>query len=234
MNREQSSDHARLILQQAAMMATTSLRGYAKHYILWKLRLDPVYTLLAQQPHSWGHVLDVGCGPAIVSLLAAARGDAASYTGVDLDETKLRTADRLLASLPVRDHVNWKALRCRLPDDPLPAGPFDTAMLLDVLHYWPVDMQEQMLTLIRQKLHVRSILYLRDGLTNDRGRTGLVGWGERFTTFTGLNPRVRKLHFLSRQQMHEMLDRTGFAVESIHAAGGVNELWVCRVRSEQT
>ena len=229
MTRPPLSPQARHILQQSAMLAA-SLRGYHKHYILWKLRLDPMYALLADQSHPLGRILDVGCGQAIVSLLASARGDASAYTGVDLDESKLRAAKKLLASLPVRNKTDWQVLHLKLPDDKLPAGPFDTVMLLDVLHYWPIETQATILQMIRSVMPDHSVLYLREGLASPTGRTGLVGLGERFTTALGLNPRVKKLHFQTSSQMESLLDRAGFVVTQKTPAGGVNELWVCSVR----
>ena len=209
-----------------ARRACQLLPPYWRHYGTAKLRYDPVYRQLAGHPLPWGRVLDAGCGPGLVAALAAARAEPA-YCGIDLDDTKLEAAADLLEQLSQPLGGDWRLLRARLPLPQLPAARFDTAMLIDVLHYWPAAEQAALLRQLHGALERGGLLFLRDGLADADGGTGAVGLGERFTTFFGLNPGGSGLHFLSEDAMRAMLAACGFTVRSCLPSGGANRLWCC-------
>lgn len=213
--------------------ACRRLEPYWRHYGTAKLRLDPVYRQLASDAKPWGRVLDAGCGPGLVAGLAAARHEP-SYVGIDLDDDKLDAAVRLLAVLGRPLDANWQLLRARLPlDQDLPRR-FDSAFLIDVLHYWPVEGQRALLTQVVEALDPGGRLWLRDGCADSSG-TGVVGFGERFTTLFGLNPGSEGLHFLDEAGMRALLEGCGMRVDTIEASGGANRLWCCtRVASATT
>ena len=209
-----------------ARRACQRLSPYWRHYGSAKLRYDPVYRQLAEHTLPWGRVLDAGCGPGLVAALAAVRGEPA-YCGIDLDDTKLEAAAELLEQLSQPLAGDWRLMRAKLPLPQLPLTRFDTVMLIDVLHYWPVDEQELLLRQLHGSLDRGGLLFLRDGLTDADGNTGAVGLGERFTTFFGLNPGGSGLHFLSEAAMRALLERCDFRIDACDVSGGANRLWRC-------
>lgn len=209
-----------------ARRACQRLAPYWRHYGTAKLRYDPVYRQLAERTLPWGRVLDAGCGPGLVAALAAARGEPA-YCGIDLDETKLEAAADVLEQSSQPLAGDWRLIRAKLPLPQLPPTRFDTVMLIDVLHYWPVEEQEVLLRQLHGTLDRGGVLFLRDGLADAAGNTGAVGVGERFTTFFGLNPGGSGLHFLTEEAMRVLLERCGFRIDACDVSGGANRLWRC-------
>jgi SAM-dependent methyltransferase len=185
-----------------------------------------VYRALAEDPARWGRVVDLGCGPGLTALLALARGDADAYLGIDLDEYKLRVARRALALGARPLDQAWRLVRATLPLAAPPPDRFDTALVIDVLHYWPRDGQLALLRQARSLLVDGGTLWLRDGVATG-GDAGLVAGGERFTTRFGLNP-PNELHFLSRDAIEAMLVEAGFESGAAVASGAENLLWRCR------
>lgn len=209
-----------------ARRACQRLTPYWRHYGTAKLRYDPVYRQLAEHTLPWGRVLDAGCGPGLVAALASARGEPA-YCGIDLDEGKLEAAADLLEQLSQPLGGDWRLLQAKLPLPQVPPTRFDTVLLIDVLHYWPEPEQEALLRQLHAVLERGGRLILRDGVADAAGDAGVVGLGERLTTFFGLNPGGSGLHFLSEDAMRALLTRCGFVVQSCEASGGANRLWRC-------
>ncbi|HYE08516.1 MAG TPA: methyltransferase [Planctomycetota bacterium] len=212
----------------AARRMLRAAEPYWRFYGAAKLRADPIYAMLAADPRRWGRVLDLGCGPGLTACLALGRGDVTAYCGADLDRDKLLAARRALAGAGRGLDERWALVATSLPTEhPLP-GPFDTCLILDVLHYWPSERQEAVLTQARALMASDGRLWLRDGIATD-GDAGRVAAGERFTTRFGFNPPT-DLHFLPAAETEAMLARAGFAVDERRPCGGENAVWICRAR----
>jgi SAM-dependent methyltransferase len=210
-----------------ARRAACELSPYWRHYLRGKLMFDPLYRQLAADATRWGRVLDAGCGPGLVAMLAAGRADTEAYCGIDLDEDKLVVARRLLGRCgrPLNDR--WQLLQGRLPlPQPLPSR-FDTVFLLDVLHYWPSERQGELLAQLRGALVPGGRLWLREGIATSEGNAGLVALGERFTTLIGLNPGTGHLVFPTREALEAQLAAAGFRVEECIESGRENRLFRC-------
>ncbi len=95
--------------------------------------------------------------------------------------------------------------------------------MLDVLHYWPHDLQATTLAQLAAVLTPDGRLYLRDAVAAPGSDAGTVERGKRFTTYFGLNPE-NPLTFLSA----DLIARAGLAIESAERIGGKNRLWTCR------
>lgn len=199
------------------------LEPYWRWYGLAKLRFDPLYAQLAADQRPWGRTLDLGCGPGLAAALAAARRDVTSYHGIDLDRDKLLVARRVLHLAGHDLDDAWRLEQAAAPLDAPPAGPFDTVLLLDVLHYWPRTKQAAVLAQVHGLLADDGQLWLREGIA-ERGR---IVQGERFTTWLGLNPRGT-LHFFDQDNLSELLCSCGFTVISIIASGSDNRLFSVR------
>lgn len=139
-----------------------------RHYVFFKLRTDPLTRQLfdlAQQRRDWGRVVDAGAGRGQFSLFAFELGVAQSVLGFDHDEHKIEVARRASAGL---DEVSFR-LGDLCTDE---GGQADTILLLDVLHYLPLEEQHRLLGRVSAALSEQGMLVIRE---NNRG----AGWGAR-------------------------------------------------------
>ncbi|MBA3456270.1 MAG: class I SAM-dependent methyltransferase [Deltaproteobacteria bacterium] len=204
------------------------LEPYWRFYARAKLASDPIYARLAAESRTWGSVLDAGCGPGLTAAVAAGRADTTAYLGIDLDLDKLLVARRALhLSGRAIGCSTWRLRRDSFPLTKLPPDRFDTVLLLDVLHYWPDDVQAITLAQLASLLQPTGRLYLREGTTGVDGDAGHIERGERFTTYFGLNPE-NALTFLSPARIAALIEGAGLTVESDEPMGAENRLWVCR------
>lgn len=204
----------------------SGLEPYWRFYARGKLSGDPVYGRLAGDGRPWGCVLDAGCGPGLTAMVAAARGTT-TYLGIDLDLDKLLVARRALqlSGRAIGDH--WRLRRDQFPLEHPPSERFDTVLVLDILHYWPHELQATTLSQLASLLHADGRLYLREGVAADDGDAGHIERGERFTTYFGLNPE-NALTFLSAERIAALIASAGLTVESEEPMGNENRLWICR------
>ncbi len=80
-----------------------------------------------------GEVLDLGCGPADVTLRFARRYGAARILGIDGAAAMLALARAATARAGLSERVRFQELR--LPSDALPAGAFDAVISNSLLHH---------------------------------------------------------------------------------------------------
>ena len=188
-----------------------------------KLTWDPVYRLLASDPRPWGRVLDLGCGTGLGGVIAAQRGDVSQWRGIDLDARKINIARRVLAATPMTS--GWQTLHARMPlgVSAEMSASADTLLALDILHYWPLTEQADLLVWLRSLLAPQGVLWLREGTTDAAG-AAQVHRGERFTTSVGLNPESA-LFFRSTDEWESAFVASGFTIVSCQAAGSANCLW---------
>ncbi len=205
----------------------SGLEPYWRFYARAKFAQDPIYARLAAEDRTWGSVLDAGCGPGLTAVVAAGRADTSAYLGIDLDLDKLLVARRALhlSGRPI-GCAAWRLRRDRFPLARPPVDRFDTILVLDVLHYWPDDVQATTLAQLASLLQPDGRLYLREGVATG-GDAGHIERGERFTTYFGLNPE-NALTFLSAARIADVIASAGLRVESDEPMGGENHLWVCR------
>lgn len=87
----------------------------------------PWRPILSQIPP--GRILDIGCGHGALALRLALRRGTFSVTALDVDRVKLRSAAIAARRLGVDDRISFMAA-----SNPLPDGPFNTIVGIDVLY----------------------------------------------------------------------------------------------------
>ncbi len=207
----------------------SGLEPYWRFYARAKLAHDPIYGRLAAESRAWGSVLDAGCGPGLTAVLAAGRADTTRYLGIDLDIDKLLVARRALRVSGRGIGEMWRLRRDRFPLAITIAESFETILVLDVLHYWPQELQQTTLAQLASLLTPDGRLYLRDAVAAPGADAGTIERGERFTTYFGLNPE-NALSFLPAARIGELIANAGLSVESDERMGNENRLWICRRR----
>jgi SAM-dependent methyltransferase len=111
----------------------TLYRGSAPHYVLGRLPYAPTLAATVQERLALDgrvRLLDVGCGPGVLTLLLAPF--VAEAVGVDPDADMLAEAARRAAEMGVRN-ARW--VRARGEDLPAGLGRFDVAMFGQSFHW---------------------------------------------------------------------------------------------------
>ena len=178
----------------------------AEQYVTWKLRLDPIFKGIDSAVPPIGQILDAGCGYGQMSNTLALQSSQRTVIGVDRDERKIeiaRCAARTLsnAHFEVGDLLEWQY------------PPSDCVLLIDVLHYWNPEKQQQIIAKAAACLRENGILIFREGLASSSLAHRLVHFGERWSTWTGQNRRGDGLFFQDRDFYLKNFQRHGLSLQ---------------------
>lgn len=192
-----------------------------EQFVKWKLKLDPMFSVIDEVVPRGAHVLDLGCGYGLTTHWLAAFSETRTFVGFDYDENKIRVAKRTAA-----EHTRIRFDQADILTTEYPAC--DVVLLLDVLHYWTPEMQLQILTKARRALRPGGRLVLRDGIRSETEAHRKVERWERFATRIGMNRTVEGLHFQTREELENLFRQAGFTRwETKSGAGtGSNLLFV--------
>ena len=214
---------------QAALARTRSrlgrltARGWMRWYALSKLAMDPVYRAVAARVPAGAAVVDLGCGPGLAAVLLAELDGGRAVLGVEWDGRKLAAARRIGEGLP-----GLTLLQADLREQPLP--PCDAVLLLDVLHYFPLEAQRAVLARCADTLRPGGRLLLREQDAAARQGFGTRAL-ERLSVRLGWN-RASGVHLRCTKDLAGELEALGLRVEELQslASGALpgNALLVAR------
>ncbi|WP_394826992.1 DUF2062 domain-containing protein [Pendulispora albinea] len=189
-------------------------RKFTRGYVQSKMRRDPVVRAVLALGQGEGRdgdgggdaglgdVADVGCGRGQLGIALLESRGARSVAGVDWDSKKVQEAARAGEGLPVTFTVG------DIREEP--RTPCDTALLIDVLHYFTEHEQDAMLDRIARLS--RSCIVVRD-LDPERGwRSRVTRLQETITTGLGIN-RGARLHIRPISAITRALEAHGFRTE---------------------
>lgn len=128
-----------------------------RFHIWGRLRSFPVDEVLEALPHE-GHLLSIGCGHAATEIAALLRHPELRCTGLDPDGAKLAHARRAAEGL---------ALTLLEGTNP-PPGPFDAALIVDVLYLLTRDEEQALLAALHAALRPGARLVLKEMDTRPR------------------------------------------------------------------
>lgn len=193
-------------------------------YVAGKLRADPVVARVVEigRARGFGRVLDLGCGRGQLAVALLEARAATSVRGFDWDEEKIaaaRAASKGLDATFERGDLRTHDL-----------GAFDTALLIDVLHYLPADDQR---ALLLRAVAARPRAMLVRELDPDRGwRSAVTRLQEAITTGFGYNAGER-LEYLPIAEIARPLERAGYevAIEPAWGSTPFSNVLVVAVRS---
>jgi len=193
-----------LALDRVAARYASGGRRAAYHYVRTKLAGDPVGRRVAElgAREPLGDVLDAGCGRGQLGVLLLEHHVATRVVGFDWDAKKVETATRASAGLPAT--FRQGDLRAPVPE------PVDTALVVDVLHYFADDDQDAILRNVARA--TRRLVVVRE-IDPGRGLRSLVTeMQERLTTGAGYN-RGARVNVRPVAAMTRVLEGEGFDVE---------------------
>ena len=184
------------------------LRGYARN----KLRMDGLYQTVLQAIPAASSVLDLGCGVGLLGLLLAERRAGDEVCGIEWDASKARLAEQLVRDLP-----RVQVIHGDLTALPWPAC--TVIALLDVIHYFPPDLQRGLLARAAHHLPPGGRLVLRVMDPGAGGLSPLVRGIERLAVLLGWN-RAQRVHWRSRQAILQDLNEAGLSSIDSPGDGG--------------
>lgn len=204
---------------EAAAAATSELyrsAGRFTHgYVRGKLLRDPVFRQLAERAPFRAPVIDLGCGRGQTELLLAKLDPELHVLGFDWDEDKLELARQAAARAGLQDRLRFEPGDLRSLEAPR-AG---TLLMLDVLHYNPLEIQDEMLRRACAALESGGRLFVREADADGSWRSRATIWQERITCKLGLN-RGATLVFRSADSIEAVLRDCGLECQRQASWGG--------------
>ncbi len=161
---------------------------YVECYLAGKLRFDAIFRHIDGWVPRTGVVLDAGCGYGLMSNFLARKSPARQVIGLDFCPQRIAIAQR--TSGP---DGNPSFLLADLRSDPWPAA--DAVLLIDVLHYWTLEQQRQIIRQACASLRSGGRLVFRDGCNSQGSDRRLIHWSERLARFLGHSPAGEGLFF---------------------------------------
>lgn len=186
------------------------------HYVRIKIISDPIAKLVAniqgEEPGALGCVLDIGTGAGQLPLLLLELGRADKVRGVDWDEAKIEDA-RAAAGGDERA-VFWR-------EDARSAvyEPADTVLLIDLLHYFRIDEQNDILKRAAAAVRPGGRLLVREADTEQGIRSALTRLEEAIFTALRFN-RGERVRFRPARELMQLLAELGFVCALIPAWAG--------------
>ncbi len=192
----------------SARVAERFRRGWLRHYVVGKLRSDPVYPAVyellqcSRQP-----LLDVGCGLGLLGFYLRERAFEQPITGLDFDGRKIRRAAEI-------GHSSYQELEFQQHDIRKDSPPFrgDIA-ILDALHYLSPDDQKTLLVRLGNQVAPGGFCMVRDCPRDGTARYWCTYLAEIFTQCIFWSVAT-SLHFPSPETIRENFDDAEFSFES--------------------
>ena len=168
-------------------------------------------------------IYDFGCGYGYLSYYLHYRDKKRQITGVDYDKDKIDVANRCVKQ---SDEIRF------LSNDIIVQiiEKCDVVFLNDVLHYLPLNDQQNILNEIASKLNKNGILFIRDGLKDNRKSHKMTKFTELLSTkIFGFNKSNNPLEFISEVQINDFAKEKDMSIEIIkHSKTTSNVLIILR------
>ncbi len=180
---------------------------FLRNYVRTKVATDPVYAAVLDRLTGHAHpIVDVGCGIGLLSFYLREHGCDLPVIGIDHDAAKVAAANVIAPA--------YHGLQFRVADarTDLPAG--HSVVMLDLLHYFTTETQQQILTRAASVIPPGGLLIIRDAVHDDSWRYRLTWLQESFSRSVRWL-KAERLWFPSREMIVETMVRHGFESEVI-------------------
>jgi SAM-dependent methyltransferase len=173
--------------------------------IRWKL--TPYDVMAAKMPAS-GAILDLGCGHGLFSLALALGSPERQVLAIDHDTARVELGTQAAKDL---GNLRFEQGSVLAP----PPGPYAGVSLIDVMHYFPPKLQEEIVRGLYSSLADGGTLLIRE--VNPQG--GLVsalnrGYEKVATGIGFTRSNEQDNHFRTPAEWTRLLERSGFEVTS--------------------
>jgi 1-acyl-sn-glycerol-3-phosphate acyltransferase len=169
------------------------------------------------------NILDIGCGYGYLSFYLHYKNDDRVITGIDYDEEKILVAQH---SYNKTDHLNFvyqDVMTTNVQDQ-------DVIFLNDVLHYLSRSKQLTLLEKCAAALNPGGILFIRDGITDNKEKHEKTKATESLSTgLFSFNKKEDEFHFFSSNDIQSFAKNHQFSVEmQEHSSNTSNVLFILR------
>jgi uncharacterized protein (DUF2062 family)/2-polyprenyl-3-methyl-5-hydroxy-6-metoxy-1,4-benzoquinol methylase len=178
-------------------------------YVAAKLRWDPLTRLLATLPGELGRVLDAGAGRGQFGLFLWELGRCSELRGCDSDARKVALAARAGGSDARFDVQDLLAL----------CATADTVVLADVLHYLPLNEQDEVLRRLASSMP-RGRILIRDLDASPKPRSAVTRAFEWLAKISGYNRGRSGRYYRPAKELTAQLESAGFSCEVLGASEG--------------
>ncbi len=163
--------------------------------------MDPAYLQVAALIPPQSLTLDLGSGLALLPTLLAEVGEGRRAIAVEWDRSKVEAARRVLGDNPDLRIERADAFEFEFPT-------CDAVVLMDVLHYFPENLQDRLLQKACSALRPGGRLILRETEAQRGGGRAFTRGLEWFAVHCGWN-RGPELHYRTRSQWLAALEALG-------------------------
>lgn len=178
------------------------------HYVRTKLLGDPVARMIAdvegEGEGTLGEVLDIGTGRGQLPILLVELHRATSARGVDWDGEKVEAGNRAAAGLD----VTLSQGDARTADYP----PADTVLLIDLIHYFTLPEQDEILRRAAAAVRPGGRLLVREADTDRGWRSAVTLLEERVFTAVRFN-KGERVRFRPAREIVRLLEAEGLGCE---------------------
>jgi uncharacterized protein (TIGR03546 family) len=141
-------------IQRTVQRFAKAPRGH-RSYVALKLRLDPVFYKICSLLRPRVSVLDLGTGLGFFPILLALREQAITIVGIDWDAEKIASGRAASAGIEAVTLRQEDVRRAAFP-------PVDAVLLIDLLHYYPLSEQRELLRRAAAALSPGGLLIIRE------------------------------------------------------------------------
>ena len=155
--------------------------------------------------------MDIGCGYGYITYMLAFTSADRHLTGIDYDADKIETAGNCFSG---NENIQFIAADIMQ----FPFGEKDAFLLSDVLHYLPVESQEQILRRCLANLRENGVILIRDANKTMEKRHRRTKLTEFLSTRTGFNKTMDpsgRLYFTSAEKINDIVSEYGMKMEII-------------------
>lgn len=178
------------------------------HYVRTKLLGDPIARMIADiegdAPGVLGEVLDIGTGRGQLPILLVELGRASKARGVDWDEAKVEAGEKAAAGLDVALSQG----DARTAD----YAPHDTVLLIDLIHYFTIAEQDEILRRAAAAVRPGGRLLVREADTERGWRSAVTLLEERVFTAVRFN-KGERVRLRPAREIVARLEEAGLACE---------------------
>jgi uncharacterized protein (DUF2062 family)/2-polyprenyl-3-methyl-5-hydroxy-6-metoxy-1,4-benzoquinol methylase len=204
-------DPWRAELDAALLRYREAPRGH-RGYLRFKLPMDPVYRMVCEELGEVDTLVDLGTGLGVLPILLAQRGQVRHAIGIEWDASKAASARKASAGLGAVEIREGDAREAELP-------PTDAVLMIDLLHYYPLEEQRALLARAAAALRPGGRLAVRE--TVREGRSALTRIVEGIAVALRWN-KGPGLCYLTEAELRAELERLG--LRCAEAAGASSSL----------